>query len=240
MAYTKYVKKKKNKEMEKIPIAKIVEFRRKKTDSSKATLINNLKKPKEKKSSSDGGNYWTTSISSIRKYFKTEDSNIILEKISDLLGRYDLTAAKISKTMYQLNVEILHNFENFSFNDFKPKLDIEFITQPNDKSIINVNNVQIQVRPQNVYTYKEQNVNKIGGIWFVAKKGGYEHSEIGIFTEALYKYLNINFSKKFEIDPKYCIAIDVVSLKEVRQSQINNKEINSLLSVSLESMKKFF
>ena len=35
--------------MEKIPIAKIVEFRRKKSESTKMTLLKNLKKTKEKK-----------------------------------------------------------------------------------------------------------------------------------------------------------------------------------------------
>ena len=225
--------------MEKIPIAKIVEFRRKKSDGSRLTLINNLKKTKEKTNSSDGGDYWTTSVSSISRLYKTDDNELIHDKISDLLVRYDLTSAKISKLMYQSNIEILHNFEVFDFSDFKPKFDLTYISKPIDKSIIYINGVPIQVRPQHIYTYEVGNLKRIGGIWFVAKKDGFKSSEIGIFTEALYQYLSINYSKDFEIDSEFCVALDVTNLIDVRYSQIKNNEISSLLYSSINSIKKF-
>ncbi|MFD1095608.1 hypothetical protein [Salegentibacter chungangensis] len=224
--------------MEKIPTAKIIEFRRKKTDSSKLTLVNNLKKPREKKENSDGGNYWTTSISSISQYYKEDGQDIILDKIDDLLGRHDLANAKISKIMYQRNIEILHNFEDFDFDSFRPSSKITYISKPVDKSVINISGVPIQVRPQHVYTYEENNIKKIGAIWFIAKKDGFETAEIGIFTEALFEYLEINHSKEYEIDPNYCIALDVTNLIDVRQDQIFEGSVPSLLNSSVEAIKK--
>ena len=224
--------------MEKIPTAKIIEFKRKKSDSSKLTLINNLKKPKVKKEDSEGGNYWTTSISSISQYYKDANQDKILDKIDDLLGRHDLANAKISKVMYQRNIEILHNFEDFNFDSFKPNSKIKYISKPVDKSVINILGVPIQVRPQHVYTYEENDVEKIGAIWFVAKKDGFEKAEIGIFTEALFEYLEINYSKKYEIDPNYCIAIDVTNLIDVRQDEIFTGSVPSLLNSSVEAIKK--
>ncbi|WP_296311298.1 hypothetical protein [Winogradskyella sp. UBA3174] len=224
--------------MEKIPIAKIVEFRRKKSESTKMTLLKNLKKTKEKKDNSNGGDYWTTSISSISQYFKDENQDIILDKIDDLLGRHDLTKSKTSKIMYQKNIEILHNFEDFNFESFKPKSKIKYISKPVEKSIIKILDLPIQVRPQHVYTYEENGIDKIGATWFVAKKDGFETAEIGIFTEALFEYLDINYSNKYEIDPIYCIAIDVTNLIDVRQNQIFKKEVPSLLNSSLEAIKK--
>ncbi len=224
--------------MEKIPTAKIIEFRRKKNDSSKLTLLNNLKKSREKKDNSEGGDYWTTSISSICQYFKDENQDIILDKIADLLGRQDLTKAKTSKVMYQRNIEILHNFEDFNFDSFKPKFKINYISKPVDKSIIRILDVPIQVRPQHVYTYKENGIDKIGATWFVAKKDGFEITEIGIFTEALFEYLDINYSNKYEIDPNYCIALDVTNLVNVRQDQICKNDVPSLLNSSVRDIKK--
>ena len=225
--------------MEKIPIAKIIEFRRKKSESTRATLINNLKKNKEKESSSKGGHYWTTSVSAISAFYKTNNFELIIEKIDDLLVRQRSTNHKGSKIMYQKNIEILYNFEDFDFTEFKPKLPLTYISKPIDKSIIEVNGIPIQVRPQHVYKYKENNIEKIGAIWFVAKKDGFESPEIGIFSEALYKYLYIHYSENFEINTEFCIAQDVTNLIEIKYTQIKNNEIPSLLNLSLESIKKF-
>ncbi|MCM4161277.1 hypothetical protein FHG64_06390 [Antarcticibacterium flavum] len=224
--------------MEKFPTAKIIEFRRKKSDSSKLTLLKNLKTPKIKEKNSEGGNYWTTSISAISKYFKTEEKELILDKINDLLGRYNLAQAKTSKGMYLKNIEILHNFENFDFTSYKPESTLSYKAKPNEKSIVKIKGVPLQIRPQHVYSYKENNEDKIGAIWFVSIKDGFNPGEIGIFTEALNEYLFSNYSKNYIIEPDFCIAVDVSSLNSVKYSQITSGEIPSLLHSSLESIQK--
>src|SRR6187402_1494715 len=186
--------------MEKIPISKVVEFRGH-NEGPRITLINNLKKPKKpkKENSSDGGDYWTTSVSAISKTYKEEDLNIIKDKIYEVGQKRENAPAKISKDMFQRNVEILHTFEQFDFKPFKPNFELKYISKPRNKSIFKINDVPIQVLPQHVFTYIDKDLQKIGAIWFVSKLKGYKKEEVGIFTDALYRYLDLNYSKDFSI-----------------------------------------
>lgn len=222
--------------MEKVAVSKIVEFRRKSKDSQK-TFVNNLQKSKAEKTG-DGGDYWTTSVSAISSTYKSGKKNLIKNKIEELIGKHNVATAKISKNMYQRNIEILYNFEDFDFSIYKPKIEFTYISKPNDKSIIKIKGIPVQVRPQHVFTYKKKNVQKIGAIWFVSKLDGFKTNEIGIFTDALHRYLDLNYSEKFEINPDFCLALDVVNLQDVRYTQILNKEIIPLLDSTIESIKQ--
>jgi len=51
--------------MKKIPIDKLIDFRRKKLDSAKITVLKNTQKEKEKKADGSGGNYWVSCLSAI-------------------------------------------------------------------------------------------------------------------------------------------------------------------------------
>ncbi|GGF44255.1 hypothetical protein [Echinicola rosea] len=223
--------------MEKISVSKVVESRRK-TENSKITLINNLKKSNQQIDSEGGGDYWVTSNCAISNYFKSEDSTLINEKIDDLVNRADNANAKISKTMYQRNIEILYGFEDFDFSNYKPVGKLNYLAKPMSKSIMKINDLPIQVRPSHVYSFVEGNNKKIGAIWFISKLKGYRLEEISLYTDVLFRYLEKHYTKEYVIGPKYGIAMDVVNRKEIRYNQILMDDVTSPLNSTIEMIKK--
>lgn len=137
--------------MKKISAINVIEFRRK-TPVSQITFINRLNAPK-KEEASDGGNYWTTSISAIGNTFKLDNKDIIAAKINILLEKHNKATATIAKNMFRRNIEILHKFEDFDFSVLKPKFVLTYLSKPNEKSILIIKNVPVQVLPNYVFTY---------------------------------------------------------------------------------------
>ncbi|WP_159479931.1 hypothetical protein [Chryseobacterium sp. 18068] len=214
--------------MEKISIKNIIDFRRK-SQKSKITFVNNLNKPK--KPSESGGDYWISCLSAISNSFKYNSNINITEKIDELEFGIDATPHKITKTMYQRNIDILYNFEDYDFTILKPTSNLTFLKKPKSISILNIHGLPIQVLPNHVYSFEENGARFIGAIWFVAKLDGYKKDEIALFTEGIYKYLEVNHSDEYLIHPKHCIAIDVNTCKEVNYLDIlNNKNLQSLES----------
>lgn len=222
--------------MDKISINKVVEFRRK-TNRSQSTFVNNLNKPKQE-DSSGGGNYWVTSVSAVSNFYRTDDNEIIIDKLNELLEKMGKATATTSKNMYLKNIEILHNFEDFDFASMKPREDINLISKRNNQSVINIKTIPVQIVPNHVFSFEESGKDKVGAILFVAKKDGYEVEEIAIFTDALQRYLKKNYSGKYEVSAEYCAVLDVVSLLSVNYGQIEKGELNSPLETTLESIKK--
>jgi hypothetical protein len=227
--------------MEKIAVSKIVEFRRL-GDGPRLTLINNLKKPKPLKKpneegSSEGGDYWSTSIWAISSAFKEDEPKLIKDKITDLLSRHGKATAKISKDMYLQNIQILHNVEDYNLKVFKPQFDLKYLSKPKEKSIFKINDVPIQVLPQYVYTFIEDDTAKVAAIWFIAKIKGYNLEEIGLFSDALYRYLKLHYSKDFEVSSHDCIAFDVSTLQEVRYTMLENNTVVSVLDSTVDILK---
>uniref|UniRef100_F4C8W0 Uncharacterized protein n=1 Tax=Sphingobacterium sp. (strain 21) TaxID=743722 RepID=F4C8W0_SPHS2 len=223
--------------MEKISVSNIIEFGRKKTPASKLTLINNLRKPKKEDNSEGGGNYWIHSLSTINSTFVSEDNNAVVEKIDILIDKIEAATAKISKDMFQRNINILYNFEDFEFAKLKPTVELSYLSKPNSKSIITIKGLPLQVLPTHVFTFKENDTKKIGTVWFVAKLGGYQENELAIFTDVLFRYLKANYANEFEIDPKFCISMDVTTLKNVAYNKILNGNVASSLTLSIDSIK---
>lgn len=226
--------------MKKISISNVVEFQRKSPKSQLNFLINILKTKSKSEQELDkgGGNYWVHSLSTISKTFINDDKELIKDKLNILNDKLESATAKISKNMYQRNIEILHNFEDFSFSDFKPKFELQYLLKSKDKSILTIKGIPIQVLPHHVFTYEENKIKKIGAIWFVSKLGGYKTSELGIFAEALYKYLKLNYSNNYQVISKFCISVDVINLNNVSYDKIENNEIPSILNSTLESIRE--
>jgi hypothetical protein len=228
--------------MEKISVSNVIVFKRKKNKGSQVTFINNLKNNKEENQNKDQaepkGNYWVHALSIISTVFNTENNKEIGKKIDIINEKIETAKAKITKDMFAKNVAILHNFEDVNFADFKPKYSLNYLSKPKDKSILTLRGVPVQVLPNHVFTFKEKGIRKIGAIWFVSKKDGYTTPELGMFTDALYRYLKLHYSKEFEIVPEYCIAIDVTTLSQVNYTQILNKLVPSELNVTLDSISK--
>lgn len=82
----------------------------------------------------------------------------------------------------------------------------------------------MQAWPHHVFTFTEKGSEEIGAVWFVAKKEGYENSELGMFAEIMFKYL------------VYCIAVDVVTGKVVKYADFLNGKIPFLIEKTLEEI----
>lgn len=225
--------------MQKLSIKKIVEFRGK-SDRSKKHFANTLKLDKPKPESEGGGDYWVSCLSAISNSYKSNDIEPILNKRIELEEKYGETEFNKTKTMYKRNIDILYNYEDLDLNKWQPLKKWEFIKKYKDHSVLTIKGLQIQVTPNHVFTFKENDINEIGAIWFVAKLNGFSQSELGIFADILYQYLKVNFSKNYSINAKYCIAVDVFNNFEVSFSQLENGEIPFLLNSTLDEIRKLF
>lgn len=221
--------------MRKLSIGDIIGFR-KKSDISKKTFALNLNVDKEKNNSDGGGNYWVSCLSTISNGFRYNDNSFILDKIYELEDKLEQTEYKRTKDMYKRNIEILYKFETFDFNKLIPSDDFIIIKKHKSNFILDINGLQIQATPQHVFTFKNED-EEIGAIWFIAKLGGYTQTELAMFTDILYRYLNVNFSKKYKISSDYCIAVDLVNVMDVSYSKIIKEKISLILDSTINEIK---
>lgn len=224
--------------MEKISVANIVNFRRKKSEGTRLTLIKNLNKPKKQTDEDEpgGGDYWIHSLSTISNIFSTEKYDLLNEKIDFVSNKFDASPYKRTKDMYRKNIEILHNFEDYDFSELKPAKKLTFLSKSADKSILSLRGVPVQVRPHHVFTFSEKDAKKVGTVQFVSKLQGYSMEELGMFADALYRYLNFNYSEEFEVAAEYCSAVDVSNLVSVNYGQIINGDVAAVLNETLDEI----
>jgi len=223
--------------MRNLTIKKIIEFRMK-SDKSKQKFATDLKLNIEEKNTKGGGDYWIICLSAISNSFKLNDLQNIKDKIYELEGKIENTEFQTSKIMYQKNIAILYDYEDFDFIKLRPSKKISFIKKNNTNSVITIKGLQIKVTPHHVFSFKKNGVEEVGAIWFIAKLGGYRKEELGMFTDILFRYLKNNFSKKFNLNPKYCIAVDVVNNFDVNYSQIQNTEVPAILIKTINEIKR--
>jgi len=204
----------------------------------RTTFITKLKTPKETNIGGDGGNYWIRSVSGIRMSYKLNDKSIIEERLEYLNNDLKLTDRNQTKVMYNRNAVLLQNFVGFDFSEYRPSDDMNFLSQPSSKAYLDIKGVSVKVSPSLVFSYDDENDNScVGGIWFITKLDGYQESEIGLYAEAIHRYASIHYSKDHQIDPKFCIAIDLSTTNVVTYNQILNKEIPSLFDSTIESLR---
>lgn len=222
--------------MEKISVKNIIVFR-KKSDKSKKTFLKSLVKAKTT-DTENGGNYWVRSLSALSNAFRTNDNSFIKDKIDDISADYDKSKLKQTRVMYQRNLDILHNYEDFDFSSWYPNKTFQILNKASKKSVIELNKVPVQVLPNQVFSFTQNKTNYVGGIWFIAKLDGYSKEELGIFTEALYNYLRSNFSTKFEVSPENCLVVDVLNFEEVNYQMVLDNRIPARLKETLRSIKE--
>ncbi len=221
--------------MKKLSISKVIEFSRK-SEKSKSTFLKQHNRPKE--NSTGGGDYWAPSISALRHAFQNDDNTIITKKIESLLGDLKSTPYKITKNMYQRNIDILSKFEKFNFSKWIPLEKIDFLKKNSNYSVIHIEGIPIQVKPTHVFTFGEEKEKQIGAIVFVSKLEGYKKRELAVFTDSLYRYLSINYSDKYRVNPSLCIAIDSFNLNEITYKNIQDGDVNSILDKTIDEIKK--
>jgi hypothetical protein len=226
--------------MKKIPIDKMIDFRRKKSDSTRFTVLHKtqkdkVKKPGEKKS---GGHYWVCCLSAAKSVFKTDDKKYLELKINELKQWIDDTDHKGTQIRWQQSINMISNLEDYDFKSIKPSGKIKFLKKPSDKQILKINDVLIDASPDIVFSFTNNDFEEVGAVWFVAKKDGFTKNELAIFSDVTYRFLNIAFSEKYKINPNYCIAVDLANAQDVNYSQLENGELNFLLESTIENVKK--
>jgi hypothetical protein len=223
--------------MKKITIKNLIDFRRIKSEKSKKTFVNNLKRDK-KKDDVSAGNYWSICLGAIGNVFKHYDLEIIDNKIKQYEDEIRKTERKQTKDQFQCNIEILLGFRDFDFESIRPDADLDFPPQKYENKFIDIKGFPVQAWPHHVFTFSKNGSEEIGAIWFVAKKEGYENSELGMFADIMFRYLDKHYSKDYYVNPDYCIAVDVVKGEVVNYSDITNGKIPILIEKTIEEIKR--
>lgn len=223
--------------MEKITVKKLIEFRSK-NERTRITFVNNLKKEKNISDKESGGDYWISCLSAIRNTYKYDKVNLIDEKIISLIDMITVTERKQTKDRFQCNIEILNNLKDYDFGNLKPNFDLTFLTQPKHQTILDIKDLPIEAKPCHIFTFSNNNSEEIGGIWFIAQMKGFKKSELGMFADILYRYLNKHYSNNFYVNPDYCTAVDLYNGKEVNYTDIQNGKIPILIDSTLDDLKK--
>lgn len=225
--------------MREITIRGLIAYRHK-FDAGKRKFANDLDFDLEKKDDDgSGGNYWICCTSAIVNCFKTNNLQFIIDKIDELEYKFEQSDNDRTKIMYKRNLSILYNYEAFDFSNLKPIPRLTFLKKHKEDSILNVSGLKIKVTPDCVFSFVSDNNNEIGAIWFIAKLGGYDDDELGMFTDILYRYLNQVYSKSHTINPKYCIAVDIVKNNIVNFSNIQKEEVIAIFDSTIADVIKF-
>jgi hypothetical protein len=225
--------------MRKSSIKNLIEFRRF-SKIRKASFVRRLKTKAEDKSNSDGGNYWVRSITALSSAFRYNDNQIVKDRLEAIQEDFEITDRKQTKVMYQRNMDILYNFEDYDFSTLRPSDELTFLSKPKEKSLLDIGGLPIQIIPNHIFSYEVNDKKYIGGIWFVTWLDGYKKSDLGINSEAIFTYLKKHYSKDYKIMPKDCIVVDASSMNVVTYQQIVDGEIPSLLGLTIAIIRGMF
>lgn len=224
--------------MKKISISNLIEFR-KKSDRGKKTFVDNIKSNKIHSPTDGGGDYWVTSISAICNAYRDENLNIVDEKIIELQQKIKNTKLTIAKNMYQKNVENLENYKALDLNGIRPVEKLSFQKKSTGNPILTIRGLDVEAKPSHIFTFGNIDEEKVGAIWFTAKVKGYTMEEVGLFCEMLYRFLRHNYSSKYQLMPKYCIAVDMVSGHTIDYGRIEEGGISPVLNSTLDQLNKY-
>lgn len=221
--------------MKKISINNIIKFRNRIEKNQKA-FLNSIQKKAQTKNDG-GGNYWIRSLSALSNAVKSNDHEPIKEKIGEILEVFSPDLTKQTKDMYQRNLDILHNYEDFDFSNWLPN-EFEILSKTNKKTIIYIKNVPVQITPSQIFKFDKDGDEFVGGLWFVAKFDGYKIEELGMFAEALFIFLTNNFEKDYRVSKKHCIVVDVLAKKNLSFKNVIKNGIPTILKSTLDSISK--
>lgn len=182
--------------------------------------------------SNDGGrNYWHRSLTAIRKSFKLNDYQFLIDRIRFISDDLSKTTVRTTKIMYESNLQILCNFLEFDYTKLLPSCKVRFMPQTTEVSIICVNGIQLKIHGDDLFSYESDGAKHVGAVWFVANKDGYRNDELAIFVDALYRMLNDNLSEEYKVNTDYCLVVDTMKKNILSYSQIMTKPIKSKLDL---------
>lgn len=223
--------------MEKVRVKELVEFSRRKLDKRKVSFAKRLKSRKPKEDSSSGGDYWISCLSVIANTFKSENDELLNEKIEILTDKILSTDDKRNGVRYQRNIDVLHNFLEFDFQELKPGVELNYLKKLKTMSILDIHGIPLFVKPDHVFTFSTDGHDEVGAVWFIAQKDGFEKKELGMFTDVLYRYLKKHYSKKYFINKSYCIAVDVNTAQMVSYDNLKNGHVSLFLDNIISELK---
>lgn len=221
----------------KLALKKLVEFGRL-SEKRQANFANQLKVPKVPKSTENGGDYWKRSVSGLSNAYKDNNIERITEKIEAVVGVYQSTTNKLTKKMYERNLEILHNYRDYDFTKLRPLGELKFLSK--SKELLTIDNVPLQILPNHVFTFENaESIRKVGAIWFVAWLESFSKEDLGVYAEAQFNYLSNVYAEQYEVDPRYCLTVDILTMEAVSYQDILQGKIKSLLQSSIDSLNKY-
>ena len=222
--------------MKKLTIKDIVKFRRK-TEGPRKTFIHNLIIARETGSDADARDYWVRSLSTIKKAFRTNDTQCISDKIDEVKEVLLATTHGNTIKQYNHNIRILKNFEDFDFSIWKPTEEIKILNQYKENKILPIKGLPIEATPSFVFLFNNSGNEEVGAIWFVAQKDGFKALELGMFAEIMYIYLKTHFSK-YDINPNFCIVVDLYNGTHIDYLKLEEGAIHKVLNSTLDEIKK--
>jgi hypothetical protein len=221
--------------MKKISVKNIVTFRSK-SEKNQKSFLNSLDKEKGADSES-GGDYWVRSLSALSAAVKQRNAEPVKKKITDISNDFTPGLTKQTRDMYTRNLSVLHNYENFDFENWLP-INYDIISKASKKAVIDIDNIPVQITPSQIFSFEEGDIKYIGAVWFLAKLKNFKKSELGVFAEALHIYLISNFKENYQISPKNCLIVDVLSKEEINYKMLLDKEIPALLRETLQNIRE--
>jgi hypothetical protein len=225
--------------MRKLSVKNLVDFR-KKSDRAKMNFVQNIKLNKPAIITEGGGDYWTISLSAVCHAFKEDDLQIIDEKIAEVQQKLKSAKATVTQMMYQRNIKILENYLDIDLKKLRPGGRLLFQKKSTGNTLLMIKGLEVEVDAKRcqAYAFGKKDEESVGAIWFVTQVKGYRIEEVGMFCEMLYRFLKHNYGKKYSINPKYCIAVDLLGGHIVSYSQIEDGTIPKVLTPTLDAINK--
>jgi len=225
--------------MKNIRIKDLITFKRL-TERRKNTFLINLQKEKvvKEKEDSSGGDYWVRSISALNNAFRENDNRFISEKITDIINDYSPKLSKGTKDKYDRNLQILYNYEDFDFRSLTPPEEVEILSKARKSGIIEIAFLSVKVETHHIYTFIVDEKEYLGALLFAAQKDGYQPSELGVFAEAIYNFLETNYSSKYIIHPSYVRVVGVMTSIIVDYQMVLDGELPSIILPIIENVKE--
>lgn len=223
--------------MKKLSVKDLVDFRAK-SDRAKRTLVERIKSNKIEPPAEGGGNYWVTSFSAICNSYRSDDLTIIDQKIDQLRDKLASNRHANAKNMYERNIMNLKKYKGIDVKKLRPSGKLSFLKKSSGNQLLTIKGLQIEAKASHVFTFGKKDEENVGAIWFVAKISGFRIEEVGMFCEMLYRFLKHNYSKKYQVSSKYCMAVDMLSGQVVNYKDIEDGRFSPIFSSTLDDINK--
>ncbi len=222
--------------MKKLTVTQLVEWIGKEGQERQA-FIDRIRSAPRSHRNHVGGNYWATGLDAVCRSFVQNDLRIIDQAISDLQQRIQLTGHPIVRDMYAGNIALLQNYQALEQNRLRPASSLEVLAPSAGKSRIEIDTIPLEVCPSHIYTFRQGGRACIGGIWFIARNGGYRPEEAGLYCDLLHRLLHHHYARRYQVLPEYCLAVELTQSSIIRYADLEQGSIPGKLDRALEELR---